>query len=285
VLAALLPSVGRGGVRACLAYGLLALAVGASFLALLLGPAAAQRSGALLDCWRSGFPDWGRPWSVPGWMALNTFEAARYCCKPLGQALLPLAVVGGILLARRGQGAAVTLLTLPVGLALLASCLGRYPYGGTRLLVFAAPALALLTAAAVPPALAWLRRRRRVAAAGLVAVLLLPAAVSAWRLVSPWQVADAPSAARHVVARLGPRDAVAGNDWAHLYYFRPLGDAFRYQGDGAAEGAERVWVVFAAELDATARLRAAAGLAPAGWRLAEHADFTFTTVALFVPPP
>jgi hypothetical protein len=187
-----------------------------------------------------------------------------------------------VLLWRRGRRGAVVLLTLPVGLALLASCLHRYPYGGTRVLVFAAPALALLTAAAVPPALAWLAERRRVAAASLVALLLLPAAVSAWRIVRPWNVADADGAARYVRARLGPHDAVAGNDWAHVYYFRPLGDTFRYEG-GSGEGAERVWVVFAAEMDEEERLRGAAGLAPPGWRLVASADFTFTTVALFVP--
>jgi hypothetical protein len=287
VLVALLPGVWRArSVAAWLAYALLALLVGGSFLALVLGPAAAQRDTAILGCWTNCFPDWGRPWSVPGWAALSTLEVGRYCCKPLGQALVPLALLGGVLLWRGRRGDLVALLGLPVGLALVAAGLHRYPYGGVRVMVFAAPALALLTAAGAAPALAALRNRWRPAALGLVGLLLLPAFSAAARLVRPWDVADNAAASALVHASLAPGDGVAGNDWTHLYYFRDLGDAFRWPEDASYPGpvGGRLWVVFSAETDAADRLAGARTLAPTGWRLCDRSDFSRVTVALFEPP-
>ena len=39
------------------------------------------------SCWTSFFPDWSRPWTVPGWTLFSTLDVLRYCCKPLGQIL------------------------------------------------------------------------------------------------------------------------------------------------------------------------------------------------------
>ncbi len=284
LLVALLPTVWRRGAAGpWTAYLLTIGLIGAAFLILVFGPVAHQRDSAILDCWTNCFPDWHRPWTIPLWTVASTLDVGRYCCKPLGQPLMVLAGVGAVLLWRRGRQEAV-LLTLPLGLSLLAACLHRYPYGGARVMVHDAPALLLLIGAAVPGAFALLRQRSRLAAGGLLLLLLLPVATAAWRVVWPWCVADPASASTFVESCRTEGDAVMGNDWTHLYYFRHV-PAFHQVEDGpTAANARRLWVVYTAEIPAEQRLASAHDLAPAGWHLIQQrSDFNFTTVALFAP--
>src|SRR5438034_638599 len=66
LLVALLPAVWRQRKTvASLGYALLVVAVGGSFLMLVLGPARAQHDDTIMIPWRSFFPQWDRPWSVP----------------------------------------------------------------------------------------------------------------------------------------------------------------------------------------------------------------------------
>jgi hypothetical protein len=282
VLAALLPAGRRDrrpGVIA--AYAGLAVTVAVAFLALALGPQRAQREPWLVGFWAEYFPNWRRPWAVPWWVTLSTLEVSRYCCKPHGQAMAVLAFVGGVMFWKRGRRDLVVLLALPVGLALLGSCLHRYPYGGVRVMVFAAPALLLLAGAAVPSVLAWLRGRSRLAAAVLVLFLLLPAAAAAKRVFFPWQNPDPASAAAFVQAHRRPDDPVTGNDWTHLYYFRHLGSAFHWPEDSPARPTHRLWVVWTDWAPPEKRLLDAWRLAPFGWWPVERFDSLYTTAALF----
>jgi hypothetical protein len=282
VLAALLPAVWRDRrPRALAAWGLLSASVGVAFLALVLGPAGAQRDPVILGEWTHCFPDWDRPWTFPLWLTTSTLEVGRYAAKPLGQGLMLLAFLGGVFLWRSGRRDAVALLGLPVGLALLASCLHRYPYGGVRVMVFAAPAVLLLAAVAVPPSLAWLRERHRLAAAALVLFLLMPVAVAVQRVVWLWPVADPASAAAFVEARRRPDDPVAGNDWTHLYYFRRLGGAFHGPDGAPVRPDGRLWVVWSDLTPPEERLRAAASMVPPDWRVVERFESAYTTTALF----
>ncbi len=281
-LVAFLPAVWRRqGGREWAAYGLLAAATAASFLLLLLGPVRAQHDPVIHSDWTTCMPDWQRPWSVPGWALLSSLEVCRYCCKPLGQVLAPLALVGAVALWRGGQRRWVVLLALPAGLALLAAGLHRYPYGGVRVMAYAAPAVALLAAAGTPAALGWLRARARPAAAALVLALLLPLGHSLWFAAFVWPEADVPGAAAYVKARRSAADPVTGNDWTHLYYFRRLGPLFALAERGAPLPRERVWVVITDQRPHDARVELARRMVPEGWRLQEDGAFAFTSVALF----
>jgi hypothetical protein len=283
VLVALLPGVWRERRTVTwAAYVGLAVSVVGSFGLLVLGPAKAQRDGAMMSCWLTFFPDWSRPWTLPAWLVRSTLGVCRYCCKPLGETLVPLAVVGAVACWRTGRRADVALLGLPVLLALAAACLQRYPYGGARVMVYAAPALVLLVAAGVPPVLAWLKARRRLAVVPLVALLALPLAGALRSVAFHWPRADVAGAADFVLDRRQPGDAVLGNDWTHFYYFRALGPLF--QEDAASvSGSARVWVVYTEQASADERLRAARARV-AGWRLLERRDFEFTTVLLLARP-
>jgi hypothetical protein len=282
VLAALAPAVWRERrASAWAAYGLLGAAVAASFLALLLGPIPAQHDPEIASWWANAFPEWSRPWSVPGWIVFSTFDVFRYCCKPLGQLLAPLAAIGAALTWRR-QRALVILLALPPALALAASLLHRYPYGGARVLAYAAPALVLLVAAAMPPVWDWLARRHRLAPAALALLFLPPLVAAGTSVVRPWARPDAAGAAAYVLAHRRPTDRVTGNNWTHEYYFRGLGAAFRYA--PATNVGERCWVVFTDECEADKRLQEACGTAPPGWVPVERREFEFTTVLLMERP-
>src|SRR5262249_41040677 len=130
VLVALLPAVWRQRNWASwLGYVLLGLAVGTSFLLLLLGPVHAQPDDTIIIAWRGFFPRWDHPWSVPSWAILASLEVVRYSLRPLGQLLLIPALLGAVHFVRSGGRGLLVMLVLPVLLALIASCLGHYPYG------------------------------------------------------------------------------------------------------------------------------------------------------------
>ena len=79
---------------------------------------------------------------------------------------------------------------IPVLLAFFAACARAYPYGGARVLAYAAPGLLLLVGAGTPPALAWLRARSRVAALAIFLFLVIPAGSALAHIVWPWGRAD-----------------------------------------------------------------------------------------------
>jgi hypothetical protein len=270
--------------RAWLSYAVLAVVVFACFVLLLLGPIHAQRGTPMTDCWERQFPHWDRPWTVPFWGLYSSVEVVRYCTTPgvVGQALAGLAVGGAVLLWRRGRRSLVVLLTLPVGLALLAACARAYPYGGARVMAYAAPAVALLIAEAVPSTLAWLRARQRWAAVALVALLATPAAHSLYRVAVPWQRADCAGAAAFVLAHRQPGEPVIANHWEYSYYFRHV-DAFTpWEGVKGTSGG-RLWVVISGATP-DGFLPMLGSVPPGDWQPVESHEFTLTRVFLVQRP-
>ena len=267
-----------------LAFGLLAVSVGVSFVVLLLGPVAAQRDPVILDSWASAFPDWNRPWRLPVWMIAETLEVGRYVCKPLGQGIMVLAIAGGVRWWCAGRRGHVVLLGLPVALAMLAALLHRYPYGGYRVMAFAVPAVLLLAASAVPPVLAWLGAWHRLAAGGFVCFLLMPAAVAVQRMIWVWPVADNAGVAAFVEARRQANESVIGNDWTQMYYFRQLSGAFHLATEPVRLD-DRVWVVFTGTLPAEAVWGGVLRTAPPGWRVVRRFESLYAAAGLFERPP
>jgi len=287
LLVALLPVVWKSRrAGAWLSYALLALTVFVSFGLLVAGPVRAQRDATIPSCWEDmgKFPPWDRPWMVPWWLVCSTLNVASYCCRPAGEALMPLAVVGAASLWRRSERGLLSVLLLPVLLALGASLFRAYPYGGTRVLAYAAPALFLLAAEGVPPSLAWLRARRRLAALLLAIVLLTPMARTAWRTVTPWRRADTAGAAAYVLQHRRPTDAVTGNYWDYTYLFREIGPAFTPLDPWREPAAGRLWAVISSRSEEELRglLRS---LRIDQWQVLEHREFVWTDVYLLQRPP
>jgi hypothetical protein len=285
LLVALLPHVWHERKRtAWLAYGGLALAVCGSFLLLYLGPMKAQKDDAIMSCWTSYFPDWSRPWSVPLWMLTSTASVVRYCISPLGEALSIFALVGGILFWRSGQRSLVVQLVLPGFLALIGSCLHCYPFGGARVTVYLAPALALLVAAGAVPLLDWLKERGPAAFSGGLALILLPLLQSVRVAVFPWERPDTGTATHWVMKHLQTDDVVLGNDWSHSFYFRPLGSQFHEQPEMKDHLRRRVWVVYTGKMTERERIEQALDWLQGSWTVREHREFDLTTVLLLERP-
>lgn len=262
-----------------LTYGLLAVAVFGSFAFLAAGPALAQRDDTILRAWVGAFPPWQEPWRVPHWTFLSTLEVFRYAFEPAGQALAPMAVVGAVLLCRAGRGPLASLLLVPVGLAFVAACLQRYPYGGARVLAYATPGLAVVVAAGVPETLVWLRRWGRFAPACLVGLFLLPGVQDVRRIFWHWPRADCAGAAAHVLNHWQDGDLVAYNHWEYEYYFRHLGPAaVSIAPDLNPCG--RLWMVIT-DADPLARGRQARFAAPVGWNMVVQRELERTSVFLF----
>lgn len=272
LLLALFPLVRTAGWRDRAAFALLVVSVGGAFLAFALGPAAAQRTDAMAACWDGHFPNWSRPWMVPVWAIAGTFEVARYCLLPLGQVVLVFAVVGGVSFWKRDAGRRlVVALAVPVALALVAAGLHKYPYGGSRLEVFACPALCVLGAEGVRVAVRWAAPRSRTLAVLVVLLALVPVGLTAYRVVRPWERAAHDEAAEYVLARRADGDVILVNHWEDEYYFRGVPGwrswDFRFRREDLEAG--RVWVVMSQD-------RAAEVFplpVPAGWRVADARPF------------
>jgi len=201
-------------------YLLLAVVVGCSFLALANGPVAAQHNTDIASYWHSHFPDWNRPWSVPGWAVISTLEVSRYNFLPIGQVVLPFAILGGWCMIRRGEGSRVAVAILPLGLAFVASLLHRYPYGSSRLEMFAAPGLAWLAAEGAARLLPRVRNRSRYVALALLLLLLVPIPLAAYRTIVPWPRPASDDASAYVLTHRSPEDRICVNHWEFEYYFR-----------------------------------------------------------------
>lgn len=284
LVALLIPVKRCGRWPVWLAYGLLSVIVLAAFSLLYAGPIRAQRNETILACWLGSFPPWDRPWKVPIWLVLSTFEVFRYCCEPIGQVFLPLAVAGAIGLWRRRQREIVALLATPLALALAASLIRAYPYGGSRVIAYEAPAAYLLIATAIPVVFAWLRTRSRVATLLFLGIVLTPVGWAARNVISPWPRADCAGAADYVLTQRLPNDPIAGNHWEYLYYFRHLGSQYQPLVGRAPEPADRLWLVLTdarpGQRQVLARLHA-----PDGCQVLEQREFRRTTVLLLRRQP
>jgi hypothetical protein len=142
--------------------------------------------------------------------------------------------------------------------------------------VYAAPALILLIAAGAGPAFDWLRSWGSWTRVALTALLLAPAALSAYHVAVPWGRADCAGASAHVLARLRDSDTVTGNTWEYEYYFRHCS---AYQPGDARTTSQRLWLV-ASSGAPPEREGLAQTVAAQGWHTIERRDFERTTVFL-----
>jgi hypothetical protein len=278
-------------------YGAFLTLLGVSFLLLLLGPIQQQKAPRLMACWVELFPNWEMPWTVPVHMARRLTEVFRYACEPIGNVLVPVALVGAVVMWRRGQTRLLAFLTLPLALTAFAWLLGQYPLGPSRVVVFLAPACLFLVAAGMPTVYAWLRQRGRLATVPLLALLIVPLVQAGYRVVVPWVRNDLAEPSAFVLARRQADEPVAGGFWELSYYCRQLGPLYRpldpkptdppsveptsrtgLSADDAA--VERLWLIV--EKRVTEPRALVASLPPAGeWRIVSSFDFD-RVVALYV---
>jgi hypothetical protein len=269
-----------------LAFGALCVTVLVTFGLLLAGPIHAQRDETIVSCWdaMSQFPDWAHPATVPGWIVRSTCDLVGYCIKPVGQWLAPLAIGGLLLMWRQGKREWCLLLAAPIFLALIASCIKAYPYGGMRVMTYAAPAVCLLVAAAVPFCLEWITRRHIWAAAPLVVLLVVPVVRAAYCVAHPWQRADCAAAAAYVEQHRERGERVTANHWEYLYYFRRLGGDFVPIEMLGSPSQGRLWLVVTGATVADRQPCLAPFAAPL-WTIRDRREFDRTTVCLVERQP
>ncbi len=277
---AMLPAAWKTGRwRDRIVHAAWAIVIGGAFAALYFGPIRAQRTGPMEGCWLGHFPDWTKPWRVPIWSVANTVETLRYAFKPYGSFLIGAAVLGGYWIRRQRSNAGLSLLVVPLGLAWAASCVGGYPYGGSRLEVFAAPALAILVGAGFDM-FRDLLSRRSIWGIGYPLALLVVVGLTintADCLVHPWLRANAAGASAYVNAHRRPNESIVANHWEYAYYFRDCADSFQFV-SSATKTSGREWVVITAADERIRREMLANMLDRA--RLLDRADFDETIVAL-----
>jgi hypothetical protein len=101
-----------------------------------------------MQTWESSFPPLGRPWNLPWWLVqvhTGNMLAYPYGGNHFGSlATALLSLHGGFVLWRRDRGL-LALLLCPLGPAMIAAALHRYPYGtSARISLFMAPAVCIL---------------------------------------------------------------------------------------------------------------------------------------------
>jgi hypothetical protein len=291
LLLALLPAAAGSRRDLGPAWLLAAVLPFASFLALVLGPVRAQRDPRMESCWTDAFPDASRPVSIPAWAMVNTAQVLDQPLKPANGLLVPLTLLGAVEFARRGGRTRLAAMAGPGALAFGASLAGAYPWSGSRVTIFLAPAVCVLTARGAEAALEGLgtlrrrggaSRRASAALAGLLVVALsLPALRAAFKVVVPWPRADQNGAAEWIAARRAAGEPVRGNHWEHEVLFRSLGPLYDdVSRPPAPRGRLFVVVTGAREEDRAAAL---AALVARGFRVAERAELSRNSVALLVP--
>lgn len=128
-----------------LVYSVAVLGIAASFL-FLFGPIRAQTTASLVSYWidARGFPHTSGFLGILKWLASSNLALLHFLWQP-GWLMTSFAIIGAACLWWNHQRLELLLLLLPLGLALAASFLHRWPYSG-RLMAFSAPLVLLLTA-------------------------------------------------------------------------------------------------------------------------------------------
>jgi hypothetical protein len=266
-----------------LAYLTTVFVVGVSFLVVFWGPVRMQRNEAVDSCWTNYFPNWNEPLSVPIWIVKSWASLPDYSFRPIGMALFPLVVLGVVLMARRGRTRLVVAMAMPIALAFVASLLGKYPFGGARVLAFAAPAMSLFIGESV--AWFWMQAKSRtswprfgLAWASVPTTAALILAIKS--LIEPWPSPDSAGASAYVINQRAQNELVMGNHWEHEYYFRDLDPSFQVLQIPGKRLEKSAWVVIADVAPSVRQDLIKAFLAdqPSGWRIVESKDFQHTTV-------
>lgn len=279
VLVGLLPScwAERRNWSARLGYSGFALAVIVAFMALALGPAVAQRNAELDTFWQEDFPDWSDPWGVVPWALLRTLEVLRYAIMPYGFLFVGNVIIAAVVWCRRGKATTVVVLVLPIGLALIAALLGKYPYGGTRLLAYATPAVCVLTAEGLRIVIEAFGRFRSLAWGFAALLLAIPVGLAGYLVVAPWPRAACDEAAAYVLQHRGANDYILINHAEYEYYFRQHPQLWRtWYGTFTPDDLSRrkIWVVHTWEPPPTSFPFPL----PTGWHVADTIEYFQTVV-------
>ena len=169
------------------AYVIANLTALASF-GLVASSITAQLSGGLLSFWARSLPDTSSTLALLYWLARSFLGLFNYFWQPLGAALIALAVLGGTGVWHHARRVELGVLTLPVLLALVASLLHRWPFGGNQHMVFAAPAVLVLVGEGMESMRGRLTQWHRWAGWAAVTLLLAPGVGSAmYHIVVPRQ--------------------------------------------------------------------------------------------------
>jgi hypothetical protein len=176
-------------------------------LGLLLGPIRAQLSGDMLGFWAKSFPDTSGFAALVYWLGRSHLGLFDYFWRPFGGVLVALALLGGVRCWRTGRRAELLCLGLPVLVALAASFVHRWPFGGNQHMVFAAPAALLLAGEGTETLRLRLIRWRWWAGWTCVALVMLPGiADAAYRILSPRQRHEVRPVIEFVQRHLHPGD-------------------------------------------------------------------------------
>ncbi len=176
-------------------------------LGLLLGPIRAQLSGDMLGFWAKSFPDTSSAAAFVYWLGRSHLGLFNYFWQPFGGVLVALALLGGVRCWRAGRRAELLCLWLPVLVALAASFVHRWPFGGNQHMVFAAPAALLLAAEGIEGVRGRLAHWRPSAGWIIVSILLLPGlANAAYRIGTPRQRHEVRPVIEFVQKHLHPDD-------------------------------------------------------------------------------
>ncbi len=182
----LLREVGRGGWRVRLLYVAYNVAVAAAFLGTYrigqaqLGPIEGAARAYYQECWKAGFMPTSSLRALGRWLlATHTGELMAY---PAGDrngasTLTLLLCLGGVGWCARNRRSLLPVCLLPFGLSLVASALGKYPYGvEPRLDQHLAPFICLLAGAGAAGLLEGVARAASVRMRGTYVACLLLAA-------------------------------------------------------------------------------------------------------------
>lgn len=282
----------RGGLQLACAGAALVASFG--LLYALVGVKQFQSAGAEQNpYWSEWFFPWKEPLAWPRW--LWDTHAGALMAYPLGQRdgqsafTLLLFLVGVGAMARRRRFAALALLLAPFGLTLLASALGRYPYGGNaRVAQHLAPSIILLAGLGGVSLLQRLcaaaatRRRLATAACGLLLLIALGGmARDAWMpaksandllarhlplRMKEWAGPQAP------LALLGqPGDLFKGLEWHLRLTGRPFIWADEIAAKLPADCDEAILVALRGQTEGAAERFAA--LRPGAWRIERDERF------------
>ncbi len=201
--------VPQAAPRARLAFLAANGAVAMSFAFLLAGPVHAQLEEGVLNFWSDAFPPMTNPSALVVWLARASLGFFNYFWQPLGIAVAIFAAIGGVLFWRNGRRAELLILTLPVAVSLVAAALHRWPFGGNQHMVFAAPAVLLLTGTGIEVVRGRLESWRRRAGAVMVTLVLLPGlAPAAYHVGVPRERHEARPAIQFLMAERRPTDQV-----------------------------------------------------------------------------
>jgi hypothetical protein len=195
---------------AFLTYGLVNVATYVGIYAAFTREQASAASPGMAMMWQKSFPPLDSIVGLVRWLAVvHTGEMLSYPCGGEGGASslsLGLCVVGAVALWRRRRRVALGCLLAPLGVAMIAAAVKRYPYGGpaphgssARVMQYAAPGLCLLIGLGASKILERVRdlrlRRRllRLSMVGLVVVGIVPIVAS---LGHPYRAYQAEAARR-----------------------------------------------------------------------------------------